>query len=78
MAARSQSYSTRTTANRFSEGYEKAELRKSTKAKLVYQASVYNYLATKETPDLVLTDFNPPDIDGTTLIERLALSGKRS
>jgi CheY-like chemotaxis protein len=31
--------------------------------------------ASSETPDLVLTDFNLPDIDGTTLIKRLRKLG---
>jgi type IV pilus assembly protein PilB len=34
-------------------------------------------LAAKETPDLVLTDFNLPDIDGTTLIKRIRKLGER-
>ncbi|HEV8137832.1 MAG TPA: response regulator [Pyrinomonadaceae bacterium] len=32
-------------------------------------------LAEAQTPDLVLTDFNLPDIDGTTLIKRLRKLG---
>ena len=36
-------------------------------------------LASRQTPDLVLTDFNLPDVDGTTLIKRLRkLSAKMS
>jgi len=34
-------------------------------------------LAAAQTPDLVLTDFNLPDIDGTTLIKRLRKLGER-
>ena len=34
-------------------------------------------LALTETPDLVLTDFNLPDIDGTTLIKRLRKLGHK-
>jgi CheY-like chemotaxis protein len=34
-------------------------------------------LASTETPDLVLTDFNLPDIDGTTLIKRLRKLGDK-
>lgn len=34
-------------------------------------------LALTETPDLVLTDFNLPDIDGTTLIKRLRKLGEK-
>ena len=34
-------------------------------------------LAAKETPDLVVTDFNLPDIDGTTLIKRIRKLGER-
>ena len=34
-------------------------------------------LASSETPDLVLTDFNLPDIDGTTLITHLRKLGDK-
>ena len=34
-------------------------------------------IASTETPDLVLTDFNLPDIDGTTLIKRLRKLGDK-
>jgi CheY-like chemotaxis protein len=34
-------------------------------------------LACTETPDLILTDFNLPDIDGTTLIKRLRKLGDK-
>jgi CheY-like chemotaxis protein len=34
-------------------------------------------LAATETPDLVLTDFNLPDLDGTTLIKRLRKLGDK-
>jgi len=34
-------------------------------------------LAAKETLDLVVTDFNLPDIDGTTLIKRIRKLGER-
>jgi CheY-like chemotaxis protein len=35
-------------------------------------------LASRETPDLVVTDFNLPDIDGTTLIRRLRKLGEKT
>jgi Response regulator containing CheY-like receiver, AAA-type ATPase, and DNA-binding domains len=34
-------------------------------------------LAARQTPDLVITDFNLPDIDGTTLIKRLRSLGEK-
>jgi len=34
-------------------------------------------LVSRETPDLVVTDFNLPDIDGTTLIRRLRKLGDK-
>jgi Response regulator containing a CheY-like receiver domain and an HD-GYP domain len=34
-------------------------------------------LAARQTPDLVLTDFNLPDIDGTTLTKRLRKLGEK-
>jgi CheY-like chemotaxis protein len=34
-------------------------------------------VASTETPDLVLTDFNLPDIDGTTLVKRLRKLGDK-
>ena len=34
-------------------------------------------LASTETPDLVLTDFNLPDIDGTTLVKHLRKLGDK-
>ena len=34
-------------------------------------------IASTETPDLVVTDFNLPDIDGTTLIKRLRKLGDK-